>query len=279
MIYRDGNKISAVYHNGKPISKIFRDGKLVWQKNTLVGKRVKSITVSLPAWKTMERQYWQAGIWLVGTSTSGYYIDVSIKGRGIRLRGAGGSLRGSISGSKFVIPEGAALTTDDISVGSTVLVTIKTPAKTYTGTSSGVDGGYKYAFTSTTAVVDGTKLRIKTTLSGGTLIHTMIAKWGMSLRSMSNNTPDILNSSFTNADGYKIGPLELSSPTVTLDWALTQANVITMLGKVSNISSYYPTAIFQYMAGPSTIASATASLITPAFTKTLTLPITAIETY
>lgn len=279
MIYRDGNKISAVYHNGKPISKIFRDGKLVWQKNTLVGKRVKSITVNLPAWKTMERQYWQAGIWLVGTSTSGYYIDVSVKGRGIRLRGAGGSLRGSISGSKFVIPEGAALTTDDISVGSTVQVTIKSPSKTYNASYLAIDGGYRYVFTSTTAVVDGTKLRIKTTLSGGTSVHGIVVKWGMSLRSMSNNNPDILNNSYTNANGYNIVNVELTSPTVTRDWALTQANVITMLGKVSNISSYYPTAIFQRIGGPSTIASATASLITPAFTKTLTLPITAIETY
>lgn len=273
MIYRDGNKISAVYHNGKPISKIFRDGKLVWQKNTLVGKRVKSITVRLPAWGTMEYQYWQAGLWLVGTSTSGYYIDASVKGRGIRLRGAGGSLKGSISGSKFVIPEEAALTTDDISVGNTVQVTIKSPSKTYAATVT--QSGYNrlMTFAANTAVVDGSKMRVNITYTT-TMNATLRMTWGMSLREVAKIDGTVFSDiRYGGTYGHYTTTTQGNQ-----DWTFSQTDILSMLGKVSSVSKYKPQSYSSFNK-IATISSYSASLITPAFTKTITLPITAIETY
>lgn len=136
MIYRNGKKISAIYRNGKSIGQIFRNGKLVWQKAKPAAKRVKSITVSIPAWGTEGRIEWESIFRAIPKAIDNYYFDVAINGNGVRLRGNGGKFSSTVewpatgTTAKIVIPDNLFVTTDEVYVGADISFTAKVPAVT-----------------------------------------------------------------------------------------------------------------------------------------------------
>lgn len=140
MIYRNGKKISAVYRNGKSIGHIFRNGKLVWQKAKPAAKRVKSVTVSIPAWGTVGRIEWESIFRAVPKVIDNYYCDVTLNGNGVRLRGNGGKHSSTVewatSGNtaKITVPDSLFLTTDEMYVGLELPFSAKVPSVTKTPT-------------------------------------------------------------------------------------------------------------------------------------------------
>ena len=149
MIYRNGKKIGAIFRNGKAISKIFRNGKLVWQKAKPETKRVKSITVSIPAWGTVERVEWESIFRAVPEGISNYYLDVTINGVGVRLRGSGGRYKSILAQSsggsslEIAMPENIFLTTDDLYVGQALSFSAKVPAVTSDYTMKSSSSSYR----------------------------------------------------------------------------------------------------------------------------------------
>lgn len=140
MIYRNGKKKSAVYRNGKSIGHIFRNGKLVWQKAKPAAKRVKSVTVSIPAWGTVGRIEWESIFRAVPKVIDNYYCDVTLNGNGVRLRGNGGKHSSTVewatSGNtaKITVPDSLFLTTDEMYVGLELPFSAKVPSVTKTPT-------------------------------------------------------------------------------------------------------------------------------------------------
>lgn len=197
MIYRNGKKIGAIFRNGKAISKIFRNGKLFWQKAKPEAKRVKSITVRIPDWGTVERVEWESIFRAVPEGISNYYLDVTINGVGVRLRGSGGrykSILGQSSGGstlKIAMPENMFLTTDDLYVGQALSFSAKVPAVTSDYTMKASSSSYRtdavYEFenapffpgssinvelkTAMTPSTRGLKWTIKGSLINGTLVR------------------------------------------------------------------------------------------------------------
>ena len=143
MIYRNGKKIKAIFRNGKSISKIFRNGELVWQKDKPEAKRVKSIRVSLPLWGTPERIEWESIFRAVPKDISGYYLDVTIKGIGVRLLGAGGRYAGSIDGNTIELPSNLLVTTDELYSGLELSFAAKLPSVTREPTLKSSTSSYK----------------------------------------------------------------------------------------------------------------------------------------
>ena len=143
MIYRNGKKIKAIFRNGKSISKIFRNGELVWQKDKPEAKRVKSIRVSLPLWGTPERIEWESIFRAVPKDISGYYLDVTIKGVGVRLRGVGGRYTGSIDGNTIELPSNLLVTTDELYSGLELSFAAKLPSVTSEPTLKSSNSSYK----------------------------------------------------------------------------------------------------------------------------------------
>ncbi len=133
MIYRNGKKIGAVFRNSKAMSQVFRNGKLVYQKAKPEAKRVKSITVSLPAWGTVGRVEWESVLRAVPESISNYYLDVAINGVGVRLRGSGGRYKSVMeqgSSLKINMPDNMFITTDELYVGQVLSFSAKVPSVT-----------------------------------------------------------------------------------------------------------------------------------------------------
>lgn len=128
MIYLNGKKISAIFRNGQSIGKIFRNGELVWQKAKPEAKRVKSISLSLPMWGTPERIEWESILRAVPKDISNYYLDVMVKGVGVRLRGYGGKHVAELSGEVIELPESLEVTAEDVYAGQVVTVIAKVPA-------------------------------------------------------------------------------------------------------------------------------------------------------
>ena len=122
--------MGAVFLNGKATSQLFRDGKLVWQKDKPVAKRVKSITVALPEWGTVERIEWESILRAVPADIRNFYLDALVNGIGVRLRGYGGQHVGELSGETVVLPDSLEVTTDDVYVGQVVSFVAKVPAVT-----------------------------------------------------------------------------------------------------------------------------------------------------
>jgi hypothetical protein len=143
MIYRNGKKIKAIFRNGKAISKIFRDGKLVWQKAKPEAKRVKSIKVSLPLWGTVERIEWESILRAVPSDINGYYLDVTINGLGVRLRGAGGRYTGVLSDNVIELPSSMFITTDELYAGMELTFDSKLPSVTSEPTYKKSNSSYK----------------------------------------------------------------------------------------------------------------------------------------
>lgn len=255
---------------------------------------IKTITVTLPTWKTINKQYWNAGLWLVSDSASGYYIDVAAGGKTIRLRGANGTYKGSISGNKITIPASANLSANSVKVGDSLTFTIKAPAKTYSPSSyeTGIDASHGFSamvakaakFSSSTAIVPNTVLSYNgITLATSSAVETnYAAKWGGGLRVLTPNAgvgqsddgtilADLYGSFTSSACSNK-----------TFTKTLTEANIQTLLNKVSSESSYVPYwAVYLRALGFGGTASAAISSITikvPAFTKTLTMKVTAVTT-
>lgn len=130
MIYRNGKRIGAIFRNGQSIGKIFRNGKLVWQKDKPVSKRIKSITVALPEWGTVGRIEWESILRAVTADARNYYLDATIRGVGVRVRGYGGNHVAEMSGERIALPESLKVTTDDLYVGQVVSFVARTPAVT-----------------------------------------------------------------------------------------------------------------------------------------------------
>lgn len=143
MIYRNGKKMGAVFRNGKAISKIFRDGKLVWQKAKPEAKRVKSIKVSLPSWGTVERIEWESILRAVPSDINGYYLDVTINGLGVRLRGAGGRYAGVLNDNVIELPSNMFITTDELYAGMELSFESKLPSITSEPTYKHSNSSYK----------------------------------------------------------------------------------------------------------------------------------------
>lgn len=143
MIYRNGKKMGAVFRNGKATSQLFRDGKLVWQKAKPEAKRVKSIKVSLPLWGTIERIEWESILRAVPSDINGYYLDVTINGLGVRLRGAGGRHTGVLSDNIIELPSNMFITTDELYAGMELTFDSKLPSVTSEPTYKKSNSSYK----------------------------------------------------------------------------------------------------------------------------------------
>jgi hypothetical protein len=143
MIYRNGKKIKAIFRNGKAISKIFRNGELIWQKDKPEAKRVKSIRVSLPLWGTPERIEWESILRAVPSDINGYYLDVTINGSGVRLRGAGGRHAGVLSDNVIELPSSVFVTTDELYAGMELSFESKLPSVTSEPTYKKSDSSYR----------------------------------------------------------------------------------------------------------------------------------------
>jgi hypothetical protein len=163
MIYRNGKKIKAIFRNGKAISKIFRNGELIWQKDKPEAKRVKSIRVSLPLWGTPERIEWESIFRAVPKDISGYYLDVTLKGVGVRLRGAGGRYTGTIDGNIIELPSNLLITTDELYSGLELSFEAKLPSvtsePTYKKSNSSYQSDAFYQFEDA-PFVDGSKFEV-----------------------------------------------------------------------------------------------------------------------
>lgn len=144
MIYRNGKKISALFRNGKDIKQAFRNGKLVWQKARPEEgtKRVKSITISIPAWGNVERIYWLSAFRAINEKQIGCYVDALISGVGIRLDGNGGKYKGEVSGREIIFPSNLLVNTEDVYVGMNVKVTAKYPSITQKSSSKSSTRAY-----------------------------------------------------------------------------------------------------------------------------------------
>lgn len=167
MIYRNGKKISAIFRNGKAISKIFRDGKLIWQKDKPEAKRVKSIKVSLPSWGTVERVEWESILRAVPRDINGYYLDVTINGLGVRLRGNGGRYVGEVEGDIIHMPDNLFVTTDDLYVGQVLSFSAKTPSVTSSPTNVRRGSTYAYYEFSDAPFFNGSKFAVTASITGG----------------------------------------------------------------------------------------------------------------
>ena len=163
MIYRNGKKIKAIFRNGKAISKIFRNGELIWQKAKPEAKRVKSIKVSLPLWGTVERIEWESILRAVPSDINGYYLDVTINGLGVRLRGAGGRYAGILSDNVIELPSSMFITTDELYAGMELSFESKLPSvtsePTYKKSNSSYQSDAFYQFEDA-PFVDGSKFEV-----------------------------------------------------------------------------------------------------------------------
>ena len=288
MIYRDGKKIGALYRDGKAITKAFRDGKLVWQKaGAQTAKKIKSVTVEIPSWKTIDGLYWKCGLQLVGASSSGYYIDASIRGRGIRLRGTGGSTVGTLNGNKIEIPETANLTTDDVSIGQNVPISIKAPSKSYAATvtrngakvaNSRRANRYYAQFGSEAIIIPDSNVKISTNVT--TVIFEAVYYFSFRESGYSTQTYNGIDVGGDLKLDELLSTQQSKSYNKTV--GLSSANVSKLISALSSFDSYKPKMEFVY----TTLALADShsstndiSVATPAFTKTINMPITAIETY
>lgn len=134
MLYMGNEKIGKVYLGDTAIGKIYLGDKLVYQKEKPAPKRVKSVTISLPAWGNAERVWWESVPRAVKDTSSGYYLDITIGGVGFRLRGKGGSKRATLSvGSttaKITLPDNVVITDDKVYSGMSLSLTTKMPSTT-----------------------------------------------------------------------------------------------------------------------------------------------------
>lgn len=154
MLYKGNDKIGKVYLGDTSIGKIYLGDELVYQKEKPAPKRVKSVTIALPAWGNAERVWWESVPRAVKDTSSGYYLDITIGGVGFRLRGKGGSKRAALSvGSttaKITLPDNVVITDDKVYSGMSLSLTTKMPSTTnkatykYSNSSYGRDAFYRF---------------------------------------------------------------------------------------------------------------------------------------
>jgi hypothetical protein len=166
MLYKGNNKIGKVYLGDTSIGKIYLGDELVYQKEKPAPKRVKSVTISLPAWGNAERVWWESVPRAVKDTSSGYYLDITIGGVGFRLRGKGGSKRATLSVSsttaKITLPDNVVITEDKVYSGMSLSLTTKMPPTTSKATYTSSNDSYKKHATfwfDNAPFIPGTKLK------------------------------------------------------------------------------------------------------------------------
>lgn len=132
------DKIGKVYLGDTAIGKIYLGDELVYQKEKPTPKRVKSITVAVPAWGSTERVWLESISRAVKDTSNGYYLDVTIGGVGFRLLGGGGNKRATLSGGTITLPDNVVISESDISEGQGLTFSSKIPSTTTPAT-------YKYS--------------------------------------------------------------------------------------------------------------------------------------
>ena len=269
MIYRNGKKMGAVFRNGKATSQLFRNGKLVWQKAKPVAKRVKSITVSVPAWGTVERIELESIFRAVPENISNYYLDVTLNGVGVRLRGSGGRYKSIIENAptssklEIVVPDNLFLATDDVYVGQSLTFSAKVPSVTSEPTYKNSNSSYKqdafYQFENA-AFVNGSVF--KANVSGSVLSKTT---WELkanltgvlpSVAAASTLTGSIIGGLFME---YKDKAFETMARFGTETWMVLKPSFYIKLSSTGKISE--PT------------------LVSPACNFTHSMKIISVETY
>lgn len=194
MLYKGNDKIGKVYLGDTAIGKIYFGNELVYQKEKPAPKRVKSITVAVPAWGSTERVWLESISRAVKDTSSGYYLDVTIGGVGFRLLGGGGNRRATLSRGTITLPDNVVISESDVSEGQGLTFSSKMPSITTPATYKYSNDSYtKYAYyefagapfipnskikTRVAAKRIASELTLKTKLHGGTWTETTGIKDG-----------------------------------------------------------------------------------------------------
>lgn len=274
MIYRNGKKIGALFRNGNSVSKAFRNGKLVWQKDEPEAKWVKSITVALPQWSSgrKNRVVWESILRSLSRTTSGYFLDVTIKGIGVRLLGAGSNYEGTLGSStstnvKITMPSNLTITTDDVHVGQSLSFAAKLPSVTKSPSSKSSSDSYKtraaYKFANA-PFMTGSKLVITYT-SASSLQIPNLTVYGNCRGDATNGKPYVAKST--------TGKRSSADQTFTITYSGTDYDTIVTQSVPGD------KCFACYVQAERTKSIKKAVLTSPASTPKLTLKITSIETY
>jgi hypothetical protein len=114
----------------------------------------------------VERAKWESILRAVPEDISNYYLDVTINGIGVRLRGSSGRYSGKVEGARVYIPDNLFVTTDDLNVGQVLSFSAKVPAVTSEPTyqhSNDSFQSYGYFMFKTAPFLPGSKLIVKLT--------------------------------------------------------------------------------------------------------------------